>query len=74
MPTTKQRINLVVDDLMYQDIVKLRQIKRAPSIASVVIDLAKEALELREDLFFAKIADEREKEASIPHKQFWKNI
>ena len=72
MPTAKKRINLVVEDGLYEELEKLRQIKGAPSLSSIVIELTKEALELQEDLYFARIAEERESETTIPHSKLWK--
>ena len=72
MPTTKKRINLAVDDSLYEELEKLKEIKNAPSLSSVVLELAKEALELQEDLYFDKIASEREKEKTLSHEEVWK--
>lgn len=72
MPTTKKRINLSVDDSLYDELEKLRQIKGAPSLSSIVLELTKEALELQEDLYFAKIAAERDEEPTISHDEIWK--
>ncbi len=72
MPTAKKRINLCVDDRLYNEIEKLKALNNAPSLSSVVIELAKEAIELREDLYFSKIVEERKDEKTISHAQFWK--
>ena len=72
MPTAKKRINLSVDDSLYNELEELRKIKDAPSLSSVVIELTKEALELQEDLYFAKIAAERESEKTVSHNELWK--
>jgi len=72
MPTAKKRINLAVDDGLYHELENLRQLKGAPSLASIVLELTKEALELQEDLYFAKIAAERDKEPTISHDKLWK--
>lgn len=72
MPTTKKRINLSVDDQLYSELENLRKIKGAPSLSSIVIELAKSALELEEDLYFAKLAEERENEGTLTHSQVWK--
>lgn len=71
MPTTKKRINLSVDDSLYSELEELQRLRKAPSLSSVVLELTKEALELQEDLYFARIAEEREKEKSISHKELW---
>ncbi len=72
MPTAKKRINLSVDDSLYEELEELQNLRGAPSLSSIVIELTKEALELQEDLYFAKIADEREGEKEVSHKEFWK--
>lgn len=72
MPTVKKRINLSVDDSLYAELEQLRKLKRAPSLSAVVIELAREALELQEDLYFARIAEERRSEATVSHSKIWK--
>ena len=72
MPTTKKRINLSVDDDLYDELEKIQQLRDAPSLSAIVIELTKEALELQEDLYFAKLAEERESENSISHEEVWK--
>lgn len=72
MPTTKKRINLSVDDDLYDELEKIQQLRDAPSLSAIVIELTKEALELQEDLYFAKLAEERENEDSISHEEVWK--
>jgi hypothetical protein len=72
MPTAKRRINLSVDDSLYAELEELQSLRNAPSLSSIVIELTKEALELQEDLYFARIAEERENEKSISHKEMWK--
>ena len=72
MPTLKKRINLSVDDHLYAELEKVKEFKNAPSLSAVVIELAQEALELQEDLFFSKIADERKSEPTLSHKKIWK--
>lgn len=71
MPTTNKRINLTVDTNLYNQLEKLRKIRKSPSLSSIVIDLTKEALELQEDLYFAQIAAERKKEPTLSHKKIW---
>lgn len=72
MPTAKKRINLSVDDSLYEELDALKKLKDAPSLSAVVIELTKEALELQEDLYFAKIAAERTKEKNLSHDRIWK--
>ena len=71
MPTNKKRINLTLEDSLYKQLEQLRKIRKSPFLSSVVIDLTKQALELQEDLYFAKIAKEREKETVLSHKKIW---
>ncbi len=72
MPTAKKRINLSVEDSLYHELEELQKLRGAPSLSSIVIELTKEALELQEDLYFAKIAEERANEKEISHKELWK--
>ena len=72
MPTAKKRINLSVDDSLYDELEKLKEIKGAPSLSAIVIELTKEALELQEDLYFSKLAEERKNEKTFSHKEVWK--
>lgn len=72
MPTAKKRINLSVDDSLYSELEELQKLRGAPSLSSIVLELTKEALELQEDLYFAKIAEEREAEKEISHRTIWK--
>ena len=72
MPTAKKRINLAVDDSLYDELEKLRELKGAPSLSSIVLELTREALELQEDLYFAKIAAERDDEVELTHDEVWK--
>lgn len=72
MATSKKRINLTVDDDLLEELETLKELRDSPSLSAVVLDLAKEALEIQEDLYFAKIAQTRKKEKTIPHNKIWK--
>ena len=72
MPTAKKRINLSVDNALYRELEKLKKLKGATSLSAVVIDLTKDSLELQEDLYFAKIAEERFHEPTVSHQAIWK--
>lgn len=74
MPTTKKRINLSVDDNFYKDLIALKKNKKSSSVSAVVIELAREALETNEDLYFGKIADERSKDKTIPYEEVRKKL
>lgn len=72
MPTSKKRINLSVEDSLYSELKELQKLRGAPSLSSIVIELTKEALEIQEDLYFARIAEERINEEEISHEETWK--
>ncbi|WP_127717027.1 hypothetical protein [Halobacteriovorax sp. HLS] len=72
MPTAKKRINLSVDDSLYNELEQLQKLRGAPSLSSIVLELTKEALELQEDLYFSKVAAERETEEELSHEEIWK--
>lgn len=72
MPTAKKRINLSIDDQLYAELEMLKEIKGAPSLSAIVLDLTREALEIQEDLYFAKIVEKRKGERTISHKNIWK--
>lgn len=71
MPTAKKRINLSVDDSLYADLERVQKLRKAPSLSAIVLELTKEALEIQEDLYFSKIADERLNENEISHEDIW---
>lgn len=71
MPTAKKRINLSVDDSLYSALEELKKLRHAPSLSSIVLELTKEALELQEDLYFARVSQEREGEKDISHDKIW---
>ena len=52
MPTPKKRINLSVEDSLYSELEELQRLRGAPSLPSIVIELTKETIELREDLSY----------------------
>ena len=74
MPTTKKRINLTVDDNLWKELQRLKALRGVSSLAALVLELTKEALELQEDLYFAKIAEERAGEATMTHEQMWEEV
>ena len=71
MPTAKKRVNLTIEDDLYQDFEALKNLRHESSISSVILDLAKEALEINEDLYYAKIAEGRLKEKKFSHETIW---
>ena len=72
MPTEKKRINLTVDDRTYRALQRLSA-KRTESVSSVSLSLIEQALELQEDFYFARIADERleGKDKRVSHDEVW---
>lgn len=72
MPTAKKRINLTVEDELFESLKKLAK-KQHTSIASVSNALLERALELREDMYFSKVGEDRlEKKAKrLSHKDVW---
>ena len=72
MPTAKRRINITVDDDVYEALEHLSG-KRDTSVAGVGLSLIEEALEYQEDLYFSRIADERlaKKQKRIAHGKVW---
>lgn len=73
MPTAKKRINITVDDEMYQVLESLSH-KRQKSISGTSLDLIEKAIELEEDLYFSRKSDERlsKKQKHISHDKAWK--
>jgi predicted CopG family antitoxin len=72
MGKAKKRINITVDDGVYGELEALKKLKGAASLTAVVLELTKDALETQEDLYFAKIADDRKNEKPIAHARLWK--
>ncbi|MFH1017070.1 MAG: hypothetical protein V1798_02670 [Pseudomonadota bacterium] len=72
MPTAKKRINITVDDDVYDALERLSG-DRDQSVAGVGLSLIEQALEYQEDIYFSRIADERlrRKEKRIPHEKAW---
>ncbi len=71
MPTAKKRVNLTIEDDLYNEFDALKDMRKSASISSVIIDLAKEALEINEDLYYAKIAKARLSEKKFSHDYVW---
>ena len=74
MPSQKPRINIVLDNFLYQN-VRLLAEKDNISLAAKVRDLLKEALEIQEDIALSAFAEEREKswdDSKAPtHNDVW---
>ena len=73
MPSTKKRINLTVDDKTYAVLQTLSG-KTQQKISTVSLNLIQQALELQEDIYFSKLADERlsQKQKRASHDKAWK--
>jgi predicted CopG family antitoxin len=71
MPTAKKRVNLTIDEDLYENFDALKRLRNESSISSVILDLAKEALEMNEDLYFAQLAESRLHEKKITHESAW---
>lgn len=71
MATNKKRVNLTIEDDLYSEFEAIKEFRNEASLSSIILDLAKEALEINEDLYFSKIAQQRLKEKRISHDQVW---
>lgn len=71
MSTVKKRVNLTIEDDLYSEFEAIKELRKESSLSSVILDLAKEALEINEDLYFSKIAEQRLKEKRLSHNQVW---
>lgn len=75
MATNKPRINVVVNEQLYNLIKQLSEDENV-SLSFMVKNLIEEALELREDIALGKFAQEREKTFSksraLSHDETWK--
>lgn len=71
MSTAKKRVNLTIDDELYEKFEELQRIKDEPSMSGLILSLAREALELDEDLYFSQIATKRLKEKRLSHDKVW---
>lgn len=74
MPTKNRRINMVLDDSLFQAIEELAS-RRGSSLSTVARDLVADALEMQEDLGWLQIAAEREasyeSESADSHTDVW---
>jgi hypothetical protein len=72
MPTLKKRINLTIEDTVFNDL-KLISKKEGSSVASVSYALLEKALELKEDLYFSNVGEDRIKTKfkKVKHKDIW---
>lgn len=73
MPSVKKRISLTVDDKTYS-VLQILSGKTQQKISTVSLNLIQQALELQEDIYFSKLADERlsQKQKRVSHGKAWK--
>ena len=71
MGTAKKRVNLTIEDDLYSEFEAIKVLRNESSLSSVILDLAREALEISEDLYFSKLAEGRLKEVRISHEKVW---
>jgi hypothetical protein len=74
MPSQNPRINIVLDDFLYQN-VRLLAKKDNVSLSAKARELLKEALEIQEDIALSRFAEEREKSwnnaNALTHDDAW---
>jgi len=74
MPAQNPRINVVLNNLLYQN-VRLLAEKDNVSLSAKVRDLLKEALEIQEDIALSAFAEKREKSLNdskaLTHDDVW---
>ncbi len=72
MPTAKKRINLTVEDNLFENLQRLAK-KENASVASISHSLLERALELHEDKYFSEVGENRllKKGIRIAHKDMW---
>jgi alkyl hydroperoxide reductase subunit AhpF len=74
MPAQNPRINVVLDNLLYQD-VRLLAEKDNVSLSAKVRDLLKEAMEIQEDIALSGFAEKRERtwndSMALTHDDVW---
>ncbi len=72
MPTAKKRINITVEDDVFESLNKIAK-KEKTSVASVSHLLLEKALELQEDLYFSRVGEDRisKKFKRISHEDVW---
>lgn len=72
MPTAKKRINITVDDDVYEALERL-SVERDQPVAGVSLGLIEQALEYQEDAYFSRVADGRlrQKQKRVAHAKAW---
>ena len=74
MPTTKPRINIILEEPLYKTVEELAE-RDGISLSLKARDLIRDALEIQEDVALASFAEEREKTFRKPkalkHEEVW---
>jgi len=74
MPARNPRVNVVLEKTLYEAVGHLAK-EEGISLSTVVRDLVKEAIEIREDIDLGRIAESREKSLKrfpgTRHKDIW---
>jgi len=74
MPARNPRVNVVLEKPLYEAVDHLAR-EEGVSLSTAVRDLVREAIEVREDIDFARFADTREKTLrrlrALTHKGVW---
>ena len=74
MPARNPRVNVVLEKPLYEAVDQLAK-EEGVSLSTVVRDLVKEAIEIREDIDLGRIAESREKSLkrsrALAHKDVW---
>ena len=74
MPARNPRVNVVLENVLYEAVDHLAK-EEGVSRSTVVRDLVKEAIEIREDIDLGRLAEAREKTLRrsrvLTHKDIW---
>lgn len=74
MPARNPRVNVVLEKPLYEAVDQLAK-EEGVSLSTVMRDLVKEAIEIREDVDLGRMAESREKSLkrsrALSHKDVW---
>ena len=74
MPTKNPRVNVVLDVQLYDAVCELSQ-GYGVSMSMAIRDLVREAVEIREDVALAQMADKRDfsfdQDKALSHEEVW---